>query len=179
MGKSQFYSDGLAGVNGTKVWQELGRLRSIDKARVDLDLDLTLYPPTPEHIKTAFAQGMQAVKDQQEAVMGRKDDSGKVQLDLMEDLARAYKAVGEVLTWAVTKKQPQPYERGSWLNVSDFHNRYTGARNRHNTSVAINGRFATDPETGLLELAHSATNAMFLLEKALRDLESSTPPAQS
>lgn len=104
--------------------------------------------------------------------LGRKDDSGKIRMELMVDLARAHKAVAEVLTWAVTKKQPKPYEPGSWLNVTDFHNRYTAARERHENAVDINGRFTRDAETGLLDLAHAATDAMFLLEKAIRDYES-------
>ena len=130
------------------------------------------HPPTATEVRevVAMLEGKPA---------GRKDDSGKIQMDLMEDLSRASEAVAEVLTWAVTKKQPKPYQRGSWLNVDDFHNRYTGARGRHQVAVAKRGRFARDGETGLLELAHAATNAMFLLEKALRDLEQNPPPTQS
>lgn len=104
-------------------------------------------------------------------VAGRKDDSGKVRMELMADLPRAIEAVAEVMTWAVTKKQPVPYEPGSWLNVPDFQKRYRGALGRHLVKLDKGGTYARDEETGLLELAHLATNAMFKLERALRDQE--------
>jgi hypothetical protein len=116
-------------------------------------------------------------------VAGRKDDSGKLDVTLFfDDLPHAIEAVTEVLQWAVTKKQPEPYERGSWQGVEDFSRRYRGALLRHqlnrakaltipaNVRPAKPGGEPTDAETGLLELAHIATDAMFLLEMAVRKI---------
>lgn len=115
--------------------------------------------------------------------VGRKDDGGKLDLTLLiDDLPHALEGVCEVLQWATTKKQPVPYARGSWQNVDDFHRRYRAAMLRHilNASKAAKTteyqpkgrpmRFeeATDHETGLLELAHIATDALFMLEMAVR-----------
>lgn len=108
---------------------------------------------------------------------GRKDDTGKLDVTLFfDDLPHAVEAVTEVLQWAVTKKQPTPYERGSWQHVTDFQRRYRGAMLRHTLNAAKTAKadrgtgfeHARDAETGLLELAHIATDAMFLLEKAIR-----------
>lgn len=109
-------------------------------------------------------------------VAGRKDDAGKLDVTLFfDDLPHAIEAVTEVLQWAVTKKQPTPYERGSWQNVDDFSRRYRGALLRHqlNRAKTLKGNAIPtgeprDAETGLLELAHIATDAMFLLEMAVR-----------
>lgn len=105
------------------------------------------------------------------AGVGRKDDTGKVRMELLADLARAQRAVAEVMTFAVEKKKPVPYEPGSWLGVEPFFPRYRGALGRHLTEVDLTNGNGRDAETGLLELAHLATNAMFLLEKKLRSLE--------
>jgi hypothetical protein len=107
---------------------------------------------------------------------GRKDDSGKLDVTLFfDDLPHAIEAVTEVLQWAVTKKQPVPYERGSWQGVEDFSRRYRGALLRHQLNRAKTltwghppGYEPVDAETDLLELAHIATDAMFLLEMAVR-----------
>ena len=103
---------------------------------------------------------------------GRKDDSAKLDMTLViDDLPHALEAVAEVLQWAVTKKQPTPYERGSWQNVPDFQRRYRAAMTRHMLNAAksrIEGNAETDAETGLLELAHIATGALFQLEMAIR-----------
>lgn len=112
-------------------------------------------------------------------VVGRKDDSGKLDVTLFfDDLPNAIEAVTEVLQWAVTKKLPVPYERGSWQGVTDFHRRYRGAQLRHMLNAAkatiANGNpseLQTDSETQLLELAHNATDAMFQLEKAVRRIK--------
>lgn len=104
-------------------------------------------------------------------VAGRKDDSGKLRMELMADLPRALEGVAEVLTWAVTKKQPKPYEPGSWLGVDDFFKRYSGAIRRHLTGWDKSGLRARDKETDLYELQHIATNALFLLEKLYREDE--------
>jgi Domain of unknown function (DUF5664) len=111
------------------------------------------------------------------SVLGRKDDTGKLDVTLFfDDLPHAIEAVTEVLQWAITKKQPAPYERGSWQHVTDFQRRYRGACLRHqlNAAKAVKQGAAAsfdqaiDHETGLLELAHIATDAMFMLEKAIR-----------
>jgi hypothetical protein len=107
-------------------------------------------------------------------VTGRKDDSGKLDVTLFfDDLPHAIEAVTEVLQWAITKKLPKPYERGSWQGVEDFQRRYKGAQLRHelNRSKALLGGCGVEPidhETELLELAHIATDAMFRLEMAVR-----------
>lgn len=111
-------------------------------------------------------------------VPGRKDDTGKLDVTLLfDDLPHALEAVAEVLQWAITKKQPVPYERGSWQGVSPFQRRYRAAMLRHTLNAAkakINGDVETseaarDHETGLLELAHVATDALFQLEMAIRE----------
>ena len=116
---------------------------------------------------------------------GRKDDAGKLDVTLFfDDLPHAIEAVTEVLQWAITKKQPTPYERGSWQNVDDFSRRYRGAQLRHqlNRAKALkSGALPAeleprDLETGLLELAHIATDAMFLLEMSLRKAKGYTVP---
>lgn len=108
---------------------------------------------------------------------GRKDDSGKLDYTLLDDMPRAQAAVVEVMQWAITKKQPVPYERGSWLGVHA--DRYRAANLRHNAGAtkqasepgALPARFQRDDETGLLHLAHQATSALMALENALRELE--------
>lgn len=112
-----------------------------------------------------------------EAATGRKDDGDKLDVTLFfDDLPHAIEAVTEVLQWAIAKKQPVPYERGSWQHVTDFQRRYRGAHLRHQLNAAkavkVGSAYsveqARDAETGLLELAHIATDAMFMLEKAVR-----------
>lgn len=115
----------------------------------------------------------------EEGVPGRKDDSGKIDLTLLfDDCPHALEAVAEVLQWAVTKKQPKPYERGSWQGVEPFQERYRAAMLRHVLGAAkerlSNGlpiEQTTDHETGLLQLAHIATGALFQLEMAVRKIK--------
>lgn len=110
---------------------------------------------------------------------GRKDDSGKLDITLFfDDLPNAIEGVTEVLQWAVTKKQPVPYERGSWQGVDNFQPRYRAAQLRHmlnaakaKISTGASQHLARDHETGLLELAHIATDAMFQLEMAMREVK--------
>lgn len=106
-------------------------------------------------------------------VRGRKDDTGKVRMELMAQLSRAYEGVAQVLTWAVTEKKPVPYEPGSWQNVENFYERYLGALKRHLINIERNGPYAVDHETNILDLKHLATDAMFLAEMAQRDIEDS------
>lgn len=107
---------------------------------------------------------------------GRKDDGGKLDYTLLDDMPNALAAVVEVMQWAVTKKEPVPYERGSWQGVEP--DRYRAAILRHNagaTAQAIGSdvpaRQQRDEETGLLHLAHQATSALMALESTLRELK--------
>lgn len=109
------------------------------------------------------------------AAPGRKDDSAKLDMTLViDDLPHALEGVAEVLQWAITKKQPVPYQRGSWQGVEPFQARYRAASMRHEISLSkgkLSGKAEheiTDYETGLLELAHIATDALFRLEMAMR-----------
>lgn len=107
---------------------------------------------------------------------GRKDDSGKLDMTLLDDMPRAMAALVEVMQWAITDKKPVPYDRGSWLGVHA--DRYRAAILRHNrdagqqASVSYKpARFERDKETNLLHLAHIACSSMMALENALRELE--------
>lgn len=122
----------------------------------------------------------QVAPPKQDGVAGRKDDAGKPDPTLLfDDLPNALYGVIEVLQWAVEKKKPVPYERGSWQDVKDFQRRYRAAILRHQLNsakcVLLGGQSfdtVTDAETGLLELQHIATDALFLLEKAMRQKNS-------
>lgn len=110
---------------------------------------------------------------------GRKDDSGKLDMTLYDDMPRALEAVCEVMQWAITKKAPTPYERSSWLGVSP--ERYAAAIQRHHIGAAkqasqggvahLPAKYQRDHETNLLHAAHRACSAMFALELILRELE--------
>lgn len=105
----------------------------------------------------------------------RKDDDGKLDMNLLDDMPRALKGIVEVMQWAITEKKPVPYVRGSWLGVSC--DRYRAALKRHERSASeqatadVPARFQRDPETSLLHLAHTACSAMMALENALREQE--------
>ena len=111
-------------------------------------------------------------------VPGRKDDTGKLDITLLfDDLPHALEAVTEVLQWAVTHKKPVPYARGSWQGVTPFQSRYRAAQLRHmldsakqHVTLGVNPEYARDAETNLLHLAHIATDTMFQLEMAVREL---------
>lgn len=114
-------------------------------------------------------------------VKGRKDDAGKLDFTLLDDAPRALAAIVEVMQWAITKKEPKPYDRGSWLGVSP--ERYAAAGLRHWQGAAKQAaghgpgsdvappKYQRDPETNLLHAAHKATSALFELELILRELE--------
>lgn len=112
-------------------------------------------------------------------VPGRKDDTGKLDITLLfDDLPHALEAVTEVLQWAVTKKEPVPYDRGSWQGVTPFQPRYRAALLRHmldsakqHVTLGVPIEKTRDAETQLLHLAHIATDAMFQLEMAIRELK--------
>jgi hypothetical protein len=117
-----------------------------------------------------------ALEPAQGQVVGRKDDSGKLDMTLLDDMPRAVASIVEVMQWAVTEKQPTPYTRGSWLGVHA--DRYRAAIKRHDRDAAQQAsvsnkpvRFERDKETNLLHLAHVACSAMMALENALRELE--------
>lgn len=108
-------------------------------------------------------------------VAGRKDDTGKLDMNLLDDMPRAMRAIVQVMQWAVVDKKPVPYERGSWLGVHA--DRYRAAVKRHDRDACeqatadVPARFQLDKETNLLHLAHIATSAMMALENALREQE--------
>ena len=106
-------------------------------------------------------------------VAGRKDDSGKLDMTLLNDMPRAIAAVVEVMQWAITKKTPVPYDRASWLGVAP--ERYQAASLRHQFAAAkqANGDPLTerDEETNLLHLAHEACSKLMALENVLRKME--------
>lgn len=105
----------------------------------------------------------------------RKDDSGKLDMNLLDDMPRALKAVVEVMQWAIVDKQPVPYKRGSWLGVEP--DRYRAAVKRHERAAAeqatpdVPARLQRDAETNLLHLAHTACSALMALENVLREVE--------
>jgi hypothetical protein len=105
------------------------------------------------------------------APAGRKDDTGKLRMELLMDMPRALAGVAEVLTWAVTKKKPEPYVPGSWQHVEDYYRRYSGALMRHQNNIQRNGQFVLDHETQLLDLFHLATDALILAELTAREIE--------
>lgn len=86
-----------------------------------------------------------------------KRDSGKTQYRLTPP--KALEAVAEVLSFGTTKYSPH-----SWQRV-EMH-RYVDALYRH-LEAARSGT-KTDLESGLLHLAHAATNLLFLLETQLK-----------
>lgn len=111
---------------------------------------------------------------------GRKDDAGKLDMTLLDDMPRALKAVVQVMQWAIEDKKPVPYERGSWLGVGVERYRAAAARHRRdaaeqasapNSPVQRVARKERDKETELLHLAHETVSNLFALELTLRELE--------
>ena len=86
--------------------------------------------------------------------IGRKDDTGKNRLDLIEP--EFIESVGKVLTFGASK-----YEPNNWQNVEDGEDRYYAAALRH--LMAYRRGEEKDPESGLSHLEHAACNIMFLL----------------
>lgn len=156
-----------------------GEVYTVDDASIH---ELSLKEISGKYLARSFARALPETDPYAEraatvSVPGRKDDGGKLDVTLFfDDLPHAIEAVTEVLQWAVTKKQPTPYQRGSWQGVPDFQRRYRAATLRHLLNRA-KGKIdnpspdaaeVVDPETGLLELAHIATDALFQLEMAVR-----------
>jgi hypothetical protein len=112
-----------------------------------------------------------------QAPRGRKDSQGKIKPSLfLDDLSLAIKGAVEVLNWAITEKQPVPYERGSWQHVPNALEEYRDALYRHILAASAKASLTEnkfhevrDPETGLLEVQHIAVNALFLLELSMRE----------
>ena len=100
-----------------------------------------------------------------------KADNGKHDPTLlMDDLGKALKAVTAVLNYGAEKYEPR-----GWKTVEP--RRYQSALLRHYNDHYVTGEL-TDNESGLLHLAHLATNALFLLQMHIENAEKSskTPP---
>lgn len=96
---------------------------------------------------------------------GLKFDGGKASWSLlMRGCGRALRAVVGVLDFGAKK-----YAADSWQQVENARDRYKDALYRHLHQIELRGFTARDPETGKLELAHVACNALFLLSFALMD----------
>ena len=86
-----------------------------------------------------------------------KYDDGKTQMGLVfTGLSKPLFEIGKVLTYGAKK-----YKAHSWQNLKDAEERYTDALYRHLN--AFHQGENTDQESGLLHLAHAATNLLFLL----------------
>jgi len=99
---------------------------------------------------------MSGRKDDQEKIIpqGRKDDSGKVPLQLIPGAALL--EIGLVLRHGASK-----YGASNW-RAGLAYTRLIGAILRH--VVAFNEGENLDPETGISHIAHAACEAMFLLQ---------------
>ncbi len=109
---------------------------------------------------------------------GLKNIANKLDVTLMFDsMPHALTEVVRVLSWAVHKRVP-PYQRDSWLGVDGQY--FRAARMRHTLTMA-GDQDARDDESGLLELAHIATNALMELQvrhnKVLSTGQTTTPQA--
>lgn len=94
---------------------------------------------------------------------GAKLDAGKNRLGLViGGFANALQAVGDVGTFGARK-----YTDNGWREVPNGVERYTDALYRH--LLASHAGEAIDDESGLLHAAHSAWNALAVLELKLRE----------
>lgn len=92
---------------------------------------------------------------------GTKHDQGRLRPELLiQGMPRALEQVCEVLTFGAEK-----YADHNWLLVENAANRYWGAKLHHELARAKGEE--RDQDSGLLHLAHEATNALFLLELEL------------
>lgn len=86
---------------------------------------------------------------------GAKLDAGKVRLGLvLGGFSQALVEVGKVGTYGAEKYTPN-----GWLSVPNGIDRYRDAMLRH-----ILATDETDPDTGLLHMAHAAWNCLAVLE---------------
>jgi hypothetical protein len=96
---------------------------------------------------------------------GMKWDTGKTRWSLLP--FTAIREVAKVLTWAVERDDPAPYEPGSWKQVD--HHRYVSALYRHLDAYLDPGQDDYDDESDLHHLAHAGACVLFLLWQALTD----------
>lgn len=104
---------------------------------------------------------------------GAKLDADKLQTGLLLDFSHALEAVAAVATFGAKKYSP-----GGWLKVPDGQRRYTDALMRHLLADAKAGGNALDEESGLLHAAHTAWNALAVLELELRRRRAPRPEVQ-
>ena len=78
-------------------------------------------------------------------------------------MPRAMLAIAEVAAFGAAK-----YSENGWLQVQDGFTRYTAAMDRHRLKEPLQ---SCDGESGLLEAAHLAWNALARLELLLRERE--------
>lgn len=96
---------------------------------------------------------------------GKKDDGGKAPWSLlMRGCGKALALVVAVLAMGAKKYGPD-----SWQNVDNAKERYADALYRHLHAIQVNGFLSKDPESGLLEWAHVACNALFLTWFAIQE----------
>ena len=168
--------DKVERVEGTHLGMCIGDKAYVTGLRgnsVILDAYRSVTTPPGYH----SANSLNVVHAAPELPTARKDDNGKLDMNLLDDMPRALKAVVEVMQWAVVDKKPVPYVRGSWLGVDA--DRYRAAIKRHERAAAeqatnaVPARLQRDGETNLLHLAHTACSAMMALENVLRAQEKS------
>ena len=93
---------------------------------------------------------------------GMKYDSGKPRMDLLlAGCPQALEQVSSILTFGAEK-----YAEHSWQTVPNGDSRYLAALLRHLTAHAKGEK--NDPESGMSHLAHTACNALFILELEMR-----------
>jgi hypothetical protein len=96
---------------------------------------------------------------------GAKYDSDKPDITFVfEYFPRALLEVARVAEFGAQK-----YARGNWVHVKDNQRRYEAALGRHLLNKYIEGD--NDKDSSLLHLAHSAWNALAVLELKLRDVQ--------
>lgn len=127
------------------------------------ELSLDYYERRTEILRNEIM--MQEIKDPASAP-GLKFDQGKAPVveGCLQRFPRAIAAVAKVSEYG--KKKYGSY--GDWETVPDAFNRYTNAMGRHLLSDR-NG--CIDPESGLLEIAMTAWNAIARLELFLKERE--------
>lgn len=141
---------------------------------VHLDGDIRGFYHSPDNLELVEARPTTPAHTKDFA---RKDDAGKLDMTLLDDMPRAIEAVVRVMQWANTEKKPVPYARSSWLGVSA--DRYRAAVMRHFRDAAHQSTRAPyeaperqrDSETNMLHLAHAAASALMALEITLRSME--------
>lgn len=107
--------------------------------------------------------------DEPPAVMGRKNDSGKLRWDLLP--TDSLRELVRVLTFGANK-----YEDRNWEKGMDWGRCYAAAL-RHLTSWW--DREEDDPESGISHLAHTLCCVVFLLSYKLRGVGNDNRPTAS